>query len=330
MEKKLKVLLVTNMYPIENNPYYGIFVKEQIDAIMSLHPNVEYEVYFIKGGGMLGGGLLRSLKNYLLSILLVSRKISKGHFNIVHIHYGLSGLFVFNPLRKKIPTILTLHGGDILVEQTSQFQVNITCGIINRVSHTIVLNERMENIVRKYTNNLSVIPCAVDTGTFFPPQVRRSNTIPLIVFPSSRSRQVKNYPLFQETIELMRDKYNIACETCEIDGMSRNEINLLFQKADLLLMTSISEGSPQVVKEAMACDLPVVSTPVGDVQTLLRGVMNCAVASSHDKEELAKLCMYSLSKKIDGMPGSKKIVQLGLSKQSVADKVYNIYCQLVR
>lgn len=313
------------MYPIKTLPFYGIFVKEQKESVECLFPEVEYELFFIEGGGVLGGGLLKSLRNYIGSIFTVNKRIRDYNYDLVHIHYGLSGLFMLNPFRKKVPTVLTLHGGDILEEQQGSFQVYLTKQIIKKVSHTIALNDRMYSIVKKYNQNVSIIPCAVDTDLFTPSNSKKKNINPLIVFPSSRHRPVKDFPLFEDAIKILQDKYKINCFVSEVDNMTREEVCSLFQRADLLLMTSLSEGSPQVVKEAMSCNLPVVSTPVGDVNVLLSGVQNSAVATSHDKEELAKLCADSLNNTIDGIPGRVKIEKLGLDKKSIAMRVFNVY-----
>ena len=321
----MKILLVTNMFPTKEIPFFGIFVKEQMKAVEELYPGVIYDVYFIEGGSLLGGGFLKSVKNYIKSIIVINKKINEGDYDLTHIHFGLAGLFMLMPFRKRIPTILTLHGGDILVEQNGSWEVKITKQIIKRCVYTISLNDRMLEIVKRYTPNTSIIPCAVDTQLFVPPKKIQNNKKPLIVFPSAKTRTVKNYPLFINVLEIIRKEYGINCDFCEIDQMGREEVCLLFQRADLLLMTSISEGSPQVVKEAMSCNLPVVSTPVGDVRLLLEGVKNSAVAQTHNADELAKLCVDSLKKRIDGIDGREKIIQLGIDRNTIANKIYKLY-----
>lgn len=314
------------MFPTNELPYYGIFVKEQMMAIESIYPEIQYDCYFIEGGGVLGGGITKSLKNYIRSINDVDRLIRRNKYDLVHIHYGMSGFFMLNPFRKRVPTILTLHGGDILKEQNGSLQVFLTKQVIRRVSHTITLNDVMYEIVRKLSLDTSIIPCAVDTDTFVTTTncINASN-VPLIVFPSSRHRKVKNFPLFIEVLSILKTDYNLACDYVEIDNMTRDEVSSIFKKADLMLMTSLSEGSPQVVKEAMACNLAIVSTPVGDVSVLLDGVEDCAVATSFDAQELANLCVRSLSRSMYGIKGREQIYKLGLSKEDVAKKIYMIY-----
>ena len=328
----MKVLVVTNMYPTADRPYFGIFVKEQVDAIKKVHPDVDYDIYSIDGGGVNGKSKWLSLINYLKSIADVDKILRTKHYDLVHIHYGFSGFYLLNPFHKRIPVLLTLHGGDIQPEQGKQFQVFATRKILRQASYAITLNERMDDIVQNYIKKTKIIPCSVDTSLFEPSHnnSQHHNTKPLIVFPSDKNRYVKNYPLFEETLTLLKTQYGFDSSISEVKNMSRSEVRELYQKADLMLMTSISEGSPQVVKEAMACNLPVVSTPVGDVSILLNGVKGCAVSEKHEASELAKLANDSLSGMLDGINGCDQIKKLGLDSETVANKIYEIYQMLAK
>ena len=82
----MKVLIVTNVYPSKDHPYHGIFVKEQMEAIKRLHPDVAFDVFYINGFGGKG--------EYLKSIWRVSNRINKGDYDLIHIHYGLAGLYL--------------------------------------------------------------------------------------------------------------------------------------------------------------------------------------------------------------------------------------------
>lgn len=325
----MRVLIVTNMFPTEKRPVFGIFVKEQVDSIRRYHPDVEYDVYSIDGGGVQGASKWISLKNYINSIIAVDRIVRKGAYDLIHVHYGFSGLFLLNPFRKRIPTLVTLHGGDIQPEQKKQFQVFATRRLLKNANFAITLNERMDKIAHHYIKNTKIVPCAANTDFFTPVVKDATNTKPLVIFPSDKTRFVKNYPLFLETINVLKEKYEIECMTSEVHKMSRSQVRDLYYKADLMLMTSISEGSPQVVKEAMACNLPVVSTPVGDVEILLQNVRDSGVSKKHDAEELADLCFKSLTGKIGGVYGSERLVSLGLDNKSISDEIYNIYNQLL-
>ncbi len=320
----MKVLVVTNMYPNKKLPYYGIFVKEQQQALIKNHPDLDFEVYYIDG--------FHHKTAYLKSFYEINNILSNKKFDIVHIHYGLSGLFMLSPLASKTPSLLTLHGGDILTEQGKTIQIAITKKVLKHVNAVITLNRTMDQIAQIYNPNTTIIPCSVNTDLFTPPCSR----IPLsekkewtIIFPSAKKRMVKNYPLFSKTLKLFSAQYGIPCHEVELNNISRQETARLYQQADLMLLTSISEGSPQVVKEAMAANLPIVSTQVGDVEELFRGTKLCACTTERTASALSNLMYKMASKKAEGISGREKLFRMGLDDHSTANKIYNVYNRLL-
>ena len=310
------------MFPTSDNPYYGIFVSEQVKAVERWHPDVNYEVYFINGR--------KGLLSYLRSLWKVNMLINSERYDIVHIHYGLSGLYLYWPFRKYVPTLITMHGSDIMPNSGIPSLVRkVTRHVVRSSDAAIVLNDEMDSIVSHLVHRTYRIACSVDTEVFRPFRRNAHQDYKQIVFPSNKERWVKNYTLFAETLELLKSKYGIICREHEIKGMTRQEIATLLATSDLLLMTSHSEGSPQVVKEAMACNLPVVSVPVGDVSYLLDGVKDCYVAKRPDATELAALVVQSLHGDGSGICGRERIFSEGLDDRSVANKIYKVYTSLV-
>lgn len=321
----MKVLLVTNMYPTKETPYYGIFVSEQQAAIKKSFPNVEFGVYNIRG--------VVDKKEYLRSFNGVYNEIEEGRYDLVHVHYGFSGLFLLNPFRKcKVPVVVTLHGGDIQAEQGKTVQVFFTKLIMKHVDYAITLNDRMDQIAKQYIKKTSIIPCSTDTSLFVPSAARKTSVgkkVVNIVFPSAHTRTVKNYPLFCEVVKIMQEKYGIECLETELNNMTREQVRELYGRADAMLMTSISEGSPQVVKEAMACNLPVVATKVGDVDVLLDGVAGSGFVYPHDANLLADKLYASLQGEIKGKAPRERLFELGLDERAVAGRIYDIYRSLI-
>lgn len=317
----MKVLVVTNMYPDKTRPYNGIFVAEQVEAVAELHPDVCFDVCYVDGA--------KGKTEYLKSVFYVNRKIRRERYDLVHIHFGLSGMFLFSPFTPDVPTLITFHGSDIQPKGGNGFLTLFTSRHAAKVADACVtLNQEMDTMVRAYCERTFIIPCAVDTSVFKPIHRQRSADKVRIVFPCSHDMSVKNYPLFVSVMNLLREKYGIDCIEEELNGLTRQQVAELFNEADLMLMTSNSEGSPQAVKEAMACNLPVVSTPVGDVKELLQGVKDCYVSKEHNAKELAELVVRSLSHQGEGMTGYEKIQVMRLDKDSVADKIYDIYKEM--
>ncbi|MGB3545817.1 MAG: glycosyltransferase [Saprospiraceae bacterium] len=275
----MRVLYVTNMYPGPDHPVYGVFVKEQIDGLTEAAA-FEHDVYYIDSRR-------RGARAYLRSLLEVPRMIRKNGYDLVHIHYGLAGLWrlLYTP---PCPVFLSLHGADILAEQGKTTQVALTKRLLPLVDRVFTLSAAMEKVVSAHTNRYERLPCGVNTDFFRPgPTPLTTPEDKLLVFPGPPAVEVKNFPLFEQTIHLVRRATGLRIEYACLEKLSRAGVRDLFQRADCLLMTSISEGSPQSVKEALSCGLPVVAVDVGDVREMLTGIPHCHVTAGRTATELA-------------------------------------------
>ena len=144
---------------------------------------------------------------------------------------------------------------------------------------------------------------------------------PYVLFAGAFDNEVKNAPLAKQVVELIGDG---GCELLELKGYSREEVTLLMCAADAVLMTSLTEGSPQVIKEAMACGCPIVSVDVGDVKERMDGVEGCFVAATREPEELAGLLKTTIA--FEGRTkGREKLIADGLDNRMVARRLMEIY-----
>lgn len=314
----MKVLIVTNMYP-HHNPefaYAGIFVKEQKEAL---------ERHGINCDTFIIDGFKGKIKYFSSAIKLLSH-IRKNQYDVIHAHYGLSGLFtLFTPFKKKWPNVvLTLHGGDILLKQGKRIQVFLTKRIISNISQVITLNEQMNQEVCGLCSNYMTLPCGIETS-FFKPNTN-SKKKNLVIFPGKKTRQVKNFHFFNEVISTYRKKYE-HIDYVELDGFEREDVRDLMQTAKAILMTSISEGSPQSIKEALSSDIAVVSSNVGDVQHVLGQTLGTRIFElSNDATYVADL-LHSAITEADQNPGVRRarIMELKLDNDSIADSLISIY-----
>ncbi len=307
------------MYPYEKYKYYGIHVREQIDSIRNEY-GVTDTILFINGK--------ISKWNYLFSIVKVNYLAYRKNIDLIHIHFGLSGLFLlFNPFLRT-PVIITLHGSDVNTEnKLTKFVVK---KVVSRCDKTIVMNNQMYKDVKSFANSIEVIPCGIDLS-FFKPNQKAIKRCLVIGFSGNPGRIEKNYELFSIVVEKLKE-YGHSVETVIFHNLSRAEVMNKLNYIDILLLTSLNEGSPQIVKEALACNTCVVSVPVGDIPFVLAGVENCSVSADHNPESLVKHILETTGKdcyKQRTNAGREKIKKLNLDQQSVAAKIYTCYKQLL-
>jgi glycosyltransferase involved in cell wall biosynthesis len=121
---------------------------------------------------------------------------------------------------------------------------------------------------------------------------------------------------------------NTSIKLIELKGYNRDQVNALMYNCDALLMTSRTEGSPQVIKEAMACGCPIVSVDVGDVAERVSGVEGCYIVRAREPKDIAEALQRALA--FEGKTnGRERILEMGLSNDQVAEQLIEIYKQLL-
>lgn len=303
----MKVLVVCS----KNSGKIAPFILEQGESLLRLGVEVDY--YPIIGKGLMG--YWKSKKSFL-------HKIKIFQPDIIHAHYGLSGLLANS--QRKIPVVTTYHGSDI---NTSGVYILSRLNMVLSSHSIFVSNEnRLKSGLSK---NFTLLPCGVDTKIFVPGLKGESRKLlgleknqKLVLFSSAFDIAVKNSGLALSAIALLPDVRLI-----ELQNYSRSQVALLMNAVDVALMTSFTEGSPQFIKEAMACNCPVVSVPVGDVPMVLEGVEGCFIADYDAVAIAEKLKLaFNLGKRIEGRT---RILELGWNTEKVAEKLLNLYSEIL-
>ena len=227
---------------------------------------MSFEYFFIEGKGLIG---------YLRNIRRFRRVLKDNKVDMIHAHYGASGLVAI--FQKKIPVVVTFHGSDINIPK-----LNLLSTFVSLMSYwRIFVSEKLyTKIFVKPSNNFSIIPCGISFEIFRLHDKNKaraslglSEEKKYILFGSSFDNPIKNFPLAKEALDMVHEKF----ELLELKNRSREDVCLLFNACDMLLLTSKSEGSPQVIKEALACNCPIVATNVGNINEIVRNVSNCYV-----------------------------------------------------
>ncbi len=264
----LRVLVITNMYPTPAEPEFGCFVRDQVDDVRAL--GVEVDVLPFDGRPR------RS--RYLGAVRHLRRMLSRRRYDIVHAHYGLTGAVAASQVR--IPVVTTFHGSDAWVP----WQRALSRLVARRTQPIAVAPVIADSLG---VRDAPVIPCAVDLELFVPVERREARRAlgwptdgPCILLPAARGDSTKvvrkQIHVFDAVIELLC-RENPEVFPASLDGLSRGEVALAMNAADVAVMTSLWEGAPVGVKEVLACRTPVVSVVVGDVPDVVHGLPGCAI-----------------------------------------------------
>ncbi len=310
------------------------FVKEQGDALLALDNDVEYHTVAGKG-----------LFSYFTGIPAVQTVIRKFQPDIVHAHYGLSGVtavLAVRLLRRQIrpKVVITFHNGETL-----NWYVNLLSSFFSLFAdHVIYVAQHIRDLCYFKAKHYTILPCGVSLDelpltdfTIARQQLNWSDNKKYILFGGAFENTRKNVALLREALALLKRN---DVEVVEMKGMSRAECALRMCACDLFALPTHSEGSPQALKEAMACNCPIVATDVADIAYLLGDMQGHYLlrnprptkerwdADEHSVDELAQLLDKALQQN-SRTEGRKRIVELGLENKQIAQKLMDIYTDLI-
>ena len=304
----MKVLIIARC----KNGKYAPFILEQVDAIRK--QGVDCRFYGITGKGIIG---------YLRQFSGLLSAIREFNPDLIHAHYGLCGLLA--NYQRKVPVVTTYHGSDI--NDPKVFLLSKKA--IRRSCFNVFVSQKSIGIA-KPKGDFALIPCGVsldDYPIIDKTEARRimglDSSKRYVLFSGAFDNPVKNASLAMDTMELLPEALLL-----ELKGYSRVQVATLMQAADALLMTSFTEGSPQVIKEALVCGCPIVSVDVGDVEERVSGIDGCFVVESE-----ASSLAYSLRQAFafgGRTRGRDAVLRSGLTNDKIASRLINIYYTCVR
>jgi len=272
----MRVLVVTNMYPHPGDPGFGAFVEDQVRSLRKL--GVEIEVLFINGRA--------SKLNYLWGAFRVLGRVWRRHYDLVHAHYVFTGILA--RLQWRYPLVVSFHGAGEMVGWQGTL-----CRLLAPWVDEVTVTSR-EHYRQLGCEKAHIVPCGVDLELFRPmPQdeARRALGLPLdkkLVLYAGELRPEKRVDLIQEAVALLRER-DPSVELVIATGQPHERIPLYMNAADVLVLASEYEGSPVVIKEALACNLPIVSVDVGDVAERIEGVEGCYLCQRTPQDIADKL-----------------------------------------
>lgn len=291
--------------------YMAPFVYEQTKAIQSL--GVDIQCFLVEGG----------FKGYQSASKQIKRIIGSFSPDIVHAHFGLCGAIA--NLQRKVPVITTFHGSDI---NNSLLRLISSLAMVMSKASIVVSKPLYE--LSPFKKGIQIIPCGIDTG-LLAPMDRTEARMKLgwdmdgkyILFSKEFHNKAKNYPLAKAAVECYNGRHanERPAELLEFIGYSREQVLWLYNAVDCVLMTSDNEGSPQFIKEAMACNCPIVSVDVGDVKDVISGTDGCYLAE-RDPENIADCLNAAI---LHGRTDGRQRILQDFGSEVIAKRVVDLY-----
>ena len=317
----MRVLMVTTEFPSAEHEGRGIFVARQAEALR--RAGVEVDVlHFISRA---------SLINHWRAWRRLRRMMASSPYDIVHAQFGHSALVA--RAQFAAPVVISFRGDDLQGVigydgsrgAKARLQVILSQLLALVAQGTIVVSERLGEIL--WRDNFHVIPSGLDLDRFRPlprDEARRRLGWPpesrVVLFAAQDIRMKnKRYELARAAVE--RVSREVPAELYVASDIPPDRIYLHFNASDVLLLTSIQEGSPNVVKEALACNTPVVAVDVGDIRERLRGVQATEIAEA-TPEALGRALLPLLA--CPTRSNGRQAME-GLSEDALARRVIQVY-----
>jgi teichuronic acid biosynthesis glycosyltransferase TuaC len=299
----MRVLFISSGNHGKLNP----LIRVQMESLIQAGVKIDY--HLIVGKGVIG---------YLKNIPLIKEKLKTGRYHLVHAHFSFSAYAATLAFPKRM--VVSLMGSDLQEKPWNRWMSRFFSKFF--WDKVIVKSKGMYKDLR--FPKAFIIPNGVDTQRFVPMDKKESQEAlgwdlnkKHLLFAANPTRKEKNYELAVEAVRLIGDP---DIELHHLSQVDFQKIPVYMNAADVVLLTSLWEGSPNVIKEAMSCNRPIVSTDCGDVKELLKGVKGCYV-SKYNASLFAGYILEALQ--FETSDGRDHIGHL--ESEYIAKKIINIY-----
>ncbi len=328
----MRILAVTNMYPTPRSPSSGIFVEQQVEGLRQI--GLDVALVFVER-------LEKGMAAYLGLGRRIRTAVESSRPDVVHVMYGGVMAAQVTKAVESVPVVVTFHGSDLLGERAAGsvrraiagYGVRASGKAARRARGVVVVSRVLQEALPKDVDRARtrIIPCGIDLRRFTPLDQRtcreRLGWDPdrfHVLFPSQDTNPVKRAGLARAAVESL-NRLGVAAEMHCLSGVPNADVPVWLNASDVVLLTSLHEGSPTIVKEALACDRPVVSVDVGDVRERIREIRGCYLATPERDSLAAALCRVRSGP--SAVAGRIRMQELSL--RSVALRLEEFYTELL-
>lgn len=325
---KISVLMITVEWPDEKRPSAVPFLVRQVELLKER--GIEVEVFSFRGA--------KNPINYIKAAFALRKKLQLTAFNIIHAQWGQSAIPVFF---SKLPLIVTFRGSDLFGITKSDGKYSWPGKVLRWVSQRVALRaSRIIVVSSKMINHLpsskrsaaQVIPSGINLNLFTPMDKKACRATlnlswekKLILFGGHPAREDKRYVLAVEAVKKVQKAMDV--DLFYADHVPVTEMPFYINAADVVLLTSKHEGSPNIIKESLACNVPVVSVDVGDVRERIEKINGCRISDSNQVEDIAAALQEVLRNSNDGFESRSHVLKL--DENQVTDEYIGIYQSMV-
>jgi len=315
------------LFVASGNSQFGIspFIKSQGESLRMNGVDLDY--FLIQGKGIQG---------YLSHVAKLRDRIKHKSYDIVHAHYGLCGWVALLTFIK-VPLVVSFMGDDLFGDADELGRQNVSDfffinanKVLQYFIDFIIVKSANLAVHVKFKDKMEILPNGVDFELFKP--MAKDEALRKL---SINAKPNRKFVLFLGEITTIRKNFSLlqkaASDLPDIElitpyPIDSTKVPFFLNMADVLVLTSFKEGSPNVIKEAMACNCPIVSTDVGDVREVIGDTEGCYIASFDPADVVDKIKKaLAFGKRTNGR---EKISHLEIN--TIAHRIINIYRKFQR
>ncbi|MBM80591.1 MAG: hypothetical protein CMJ78_08365 [Planctomycetaceae bacterium] len=324
----MRVLAITNMWPTVDAPHGGVHVRQMIQGLRDI--GIEVELLFFDRRAK-GKRIYRTVPR------VVKEQLRTATFDVIHVAFGGIMAHLATRSARDFPSVVSFCGSDLLGEYHSgsrpklSSRLSVWCShrAARRASQVIVKSSNLEHVLPDEVDRrkVQVIPNGVDMSQFKPAdaehcreQLGWDRERFHVLFPANMGFAVKRPELATAAVSRLTDR-GMDVELHMLRGVKHADVSLHLNAADAVLLTSAHEGSPNIIKEALACDRPIVSVDVGDVRSRIQSVNGCYIADAGATDIAEKLAHVFESRQ--AVSGREQIRELAI--ETISQRISQCY-----